>query len=176
MVYAANWGIICHLPPFRGTRNNHWYIVREFNKRGTTCHAEYVILDRGAEVGTNDCSHSVTGLGGIYRLQSVLWYTMRTNPMAKMPRIREIQDDNTVLCWQNPSIHLQPILSGCECKTQNNWIYIQFSQEASSPKKCIRHHLSITMLWKLRSVGQASAIENGLSAKCCTTWSWSQGA
>ena len=24
MVYTANWGIICHLPPFRGTRNNHW--------------------------------------------------------------------------------------------------------------------------------------------------------
>ena len=23
MVYTANWGIICHLPPFRGTRNNH---------------------------------------------------------------------------------------------------------------------------------------------------------
>ena len=21
----ANWGIICHLPPFRGTRNNHKY-------------------------------------------------------------------------------------------------------------------------------------------------------
>ena len=36
-----------------------------------------------------------------------------------------------------PSIHLQPILSG---------FYIQFSQEASSPKKCTRHHLSITML------------------------------
>ncbi len=26
MVYTANWGIICHLPPFRGTRNNHWLI------------------------------------------------------------------------------------------------------------------------------------------------------
>ena len=24
MVYTADWGIICHLPPFRGTRNNHW--------------------------------------------------------------------------------------------------------------------------------------------------------
>ena len=24
MVYTANWGIICHLPPFRATRNNHW--------------------------------------------------------------------------------------------------------------------------------------------------------
>ncbi len=24
MVYTANWGIICYLPPFRGTRNNHW--------------------------------------------------------------------------------------------------------------------------------------------------------
>ena len=23
MVYTANWGIICHLPPFRGTRNNY---------------------------------------------------------------------------------------------------------------------------------------------------------
>ncbi len=23
MVYTANWGIICHLPPFTGTRNNH---------------------------------------------------------------------------------------------------------------------------------------------------------
>ena len=28
MVYTANWGIICHLPPFRGTRNNHWLISR----------------------------------------------------------------------------------------------------------------------------------------------------
>ena len=26
MVYTANWGIICYLPPFRGTRNNHWII------------------------------------------------------------------------------------------------------------------------------------------------------
>ena len=26
MVYTANWGIICHLPPFRGTRNNHWLL------------------------------------------------------------------------------------------------------------------------------------------------------
>ena len=26
MVYTANWGIICYLPPFRGTRNNHWHI------------------------------------------------------------------------------------------------------------------------------------------------------
>ena len=25
MVYTANWGIICHLPPFTGTKNNHWY-------------------------------------------------------------------------------------------------------------------------------------------------------
>ena len=25
MVCTASWGIICHLPPFRGTRNNHWY-------------------------------------------------------------------------------------------------------------------------------------------------------
>ncbi len=24
MVYTANWGIICHLPPFRGTRKIHW--------------------------------------------------------------------------------------------------------------------------------------------------------
>ena len=24
MVYTANWGIICDLPPVRGTRNNHW--------------------------------------------------------------------------------------------------------------------------------------------------------
>ena len=24
MVYTANWVIICHLPPIRGTRNNHW--------------------------------------------------------------------------------------------------------------------------------------------------------
>ena len=24
VVYTANWGIICTLPPFRGTRNNHW--------------------------------------------------------------------------------------------------------------------------------------------------------
>ena len=24
MVYTANWGIICYLPPFRGARNNHW--------------------------------------------------------------------------------------------------------------------------------------------------------
>ena len=23
VVYTANWGIICYLPPFRGTRNNH---------------------------------------------------------------------------------------------------------------------------------------------------------
>ena len=23
VVYTANWGIICHLPPFMGTRNNH---------------------------------------------------------------------------------------------------------------------------------------------------------
>ena len=23
-LYTANWGIICHLPPFRGPRNNHW--------------------------------------------------------------------------------------------------------------------------------------------------------
>ena len=22
--YTSNWGIICHLPPFTGTRNNHW--------------------------------------------------------------------------------------------------------------------------------------------------------
>ena len=22
-IFPANWGIICHLPPFRGTRNNH---------------------------------------------------------------------------------------------------------------------------------------------------------
>ncbi len=27
MVYTANWGIICYLPPFRGTRNNHWNII-----------------------------------------------------------------------------------------------------------------------------------------------------
>ena len=25
MVYTANWGIICHLPPFTGTKNNHWF-------------------------------------------------------------------------------------------------------------------------------------------------------
>ncbi len=30
MVYTANWGIICHLPLFRGTRNNHWFT-------GTAC-------------------------------------------------------------------------------------------------------------------------------------------
>ena len=23
-IFPANWGIICYLPPFRGTRNNHW--------------------------------------------------------------------------------------------------------------------------------------------------------
>ncbi len=22
---VANWGVICNLPPFRGTRNNHWW-------------------------------------------------------------------------------------------------------------------------------------------------------
>ena len=22
-IFPANWGIICYLPPFRGTRNNH---------------------------------------------------------------------------------------------------------------------------------------------------------
>ena len=27
LVYTANSGIICYLPPFRGTRNNHWSIV-----------------------------------------------------------------------------------------------------------------------------------------------------
>ncbi len=26
MVYTANWGIICHLPPFKGTWKIHWYI------------------------------------------------------------------------------------------------------------------------------------------------------
>ena len=30
MVYTANWGIICHLPPFTGTRNNHWKTWRAF--------------------------------------------------------------------------------------------------------------------------------------------------
>ena len=24
-LYIAFWGVICYLPPFRGTRNNHWY-------------------------------------------------------------------------------------------------------------------------------------------------------
>ena len=24
MVYTANWGIIFYLPPFTGTKNNHW--------------------------------------------------------------------------------------------------------------------------------------------------------
>jgi len=24
VVYTANWGIICHLRPIKGTRNNHW--------------------------------------------------------------------------------------------------------------------------------------------------------
>ena len=24
-LYIAFWGVICHLPPFRGTRNNHWF-------------------------------------------------------------------------------------------------------------------------------------------------------
>ncbi len=31
MVYTSNWGIICHLPRFRGTRNNHWLIVYSQN-------------------------------------------------------------------------------------------------------------------------------------------------
>ncbi len=26
-VYTANWEIICYLPPFRGTRNNHWNTI-----------------------------------------------------------------------------------------------------------------------------------------------------
>ena len=25
MIYTANWAIICHLPPVKGTRNNHWF-------------------------------------------------------------------------------------------------------------------------------------------------------
>ena len=32
MVYTANWGIICHLPPFTGTRNNHWCTVAQLDK------------------------------------------------------------------------------------------------------------------------------------------------
>ena len=28
MVYTANWGIICYLPPFKGTRNNQWEWIR----------------------------------------------------------------------------------------------------------------------------------------------------
>ena len=32
MVYTANWGIICYLPPVKGTRNNHWY-VEDFNHK-----------------------------------------------------------------------------------------------------------------------------------------------
>ena len=27
-LYIAFWGVICYLPPFRGTRNNHWLYVR----------------------------------------------------------------------------------------------------------------------------------------------------
>ena len=26
-LYIAFWGVICYLPPFRGTRNNHWVIA-----------------------------------------------------------------------------------------------------------------------------------------------------
>ncbi len=25
LIVLAFWGVICYLPPFRGTRNNHWY-------------------------------------------------------------------------------------------------------------------------------------------------------
>ena len=32
MVYTANWGIICDLPPVRGTRNNHWFIQSQENE------------------------------------------------------------------------------------------------------------------------------------------------
>ena len=30
-LYIAFWGVICYLPPFRGTRNNHWYILGTWN-------------------------------------------------------------------------------------------------------------------------------------------------
>ncbi len=31
--YTANWGVICHLPPFRGTRNNHWDGLASISKK-----------------------------------------------------------------------------------------------------------------------------------------------
>ena len=26
-LYIAFWGVICYLPPFMGTRNNHWFLL-----------------------------------------------------------------------------------------------------------------------------------------------------
>ncbi len=42
MVYTANWGIICYLPPFTGTRNNHCLQVQL-----TRCKSLIALVARG---------------------------------------------------------------------------------------------------------------------------------
>ena len=36
MVYTSNWGILCHLPPFTGTRFNQWLSVVGVKKKSET--------------------------------------------------------------------------------------------------------------------------------------------
>ena len=54
MVYTANWGIICHLPPFRGTRNNHWRCF--VNLAAEKCNKKTHRL--------HPCFRAVGGMGG----------------------------------------------------------------------------------------------------------------
>ena len=37
-IYCQYWGIICHLPPFRGTRSNHWTCHSISNDRQVCAH------------------------------------------------------------------------------------------------------------------------------------------
>ena len=66
MVYAANWVIIYHLPPIKGTRNSYWHCMHGIFDDWCIC-----VVSDSIDVG-KDSLHRV-GLSFPKRIYKMLW-------------------------------------------------------------------------------------------------------
>ena len=90
LIYIAFRWVICYLPPFMGTRNNHWYLLPTINFRG------YVSFQVGKSLKSTNLYHSTLDSKVLRIHFFLLWHgDSKTTNRAAQPKKKINTFDNS---------------------------------------------------------------------------------